>query len=40
MEQFEEILMGRDPSRVNFNVPAKGLFLERVRYPQRFGLGE
>jgi len=40
VEQFEEILMGRDPSRVNFNVPAKGLFLERVRYPQRFGLGE
>jgi len=38
--QFEEILNGRDPFRVNFNVPAKGLFLERVRYPQRFGLGE
>lgn len=37
--QFEEILAGKDPSRVNFNVPAKGLFLERVRYPERYGLG-
>jgi tRNA pseudouridine38-40 synthase len=38
--QFDEILEGKDPSRVNFNVPAKGLFLERVRYPERYGLGE
>jgi tRNA pseudouridine38-40 synthase len=37
--QFEEILEGRDPSRVNFNVPAKGLFLERVRYPESYNLG-
>jgi len=36
--QFEEILQGRDPSRVNFNVPAKGLFLERVRYPEHYHL--
>jgi len=39
MEQFEEILRGGDPARVNFNVPAKGLFLERVRYPEPYGLG-
>jgi tRNA U38,U39,U40 pseudouridine synthase TruA len=39
VRQFEEILLGRDPARVNFNVPATGLFLERVRYPERFGLG-
>ncbi len=37
--EFEEILMDKDPSRVNFNVPAKGLFLERVRYPEHYGLG-
>jgi tRNA pseudouridine38-40 synthase len=37
--QFIEILEARDPSRVNFNVPAKGLFLERVRYPEHYGLG-
>ena len=36
--QFEEILTGKDPARVNFNVPAKGLFLEAVRYPERYGL--
>jgi tRNA pseudouridine38-40 synthase len=39
LPHFEEILAGGDASRVNFNVPAKGLFLERVRYPERFGLG-
>jgi tRNA pseudouridine38-40 synthase len=39
VEQFEEILAGGDSSRVNFNVPAKGLFLERVRYPEHYGLG-
>jgi tRNA pseudouridine38-40 synthase len=39
VEQFEEILLGGDPARVNFNVPAKGLFLERVRYPEHYGLG-
>jgi tRNA pseudouridine38-40 synthase len=37
--QFVEILGGKDPSRVNFNVPAKGLFLERIRYPEHYGLG-
>jgi tRNA pseudouridine38-40 synthase len=36
---FEEILEGKDPTKVNFNVPAKGLFLERVRYPEHFQLG-
>jgi tRNA pseudouridine38-40 synthase len=40
MPLFSEILEGRDASKVNFNVPAKGLFLERVRYPERYGLGE
>ncbi len=39
VSQFEEILQGKDASRVNFNVPAKGLFLERIRYPAEFGLG-
>jgi tRNA pseudouridine38-40 synthase len=33
---FDEILEGKDPARVNFNVPAKGLFLERVRYPEHY----
>lgn len=37
--QLEKILEGNDPARVNFNVPAKGLFLERVRYPEHYGLG-
>jgi tRNA pseudouridine38-40 synthase len=36
--QFEEILQGQESSRVNFNVPAKGLFLERVRYPAHYQL--
>jgi tRNA pseudouridine38-40 synthase len=36
--QFEEILAGKDPARVNFNVPAKGLFLECVQYPEHYGL--
>lgn len=36
--QFEEILVSQDSTKVNFNVPAKGLFLERVRYPESFGL--
>ncbi len=40
VSQFEEILLSGDPSKVNFNVPAKGLFLERVRYPKHFQLGE
>jgi tRNA pseudouridine38-40 synthase len=35
---FDEILEGKDPARVNFNVPAKGLFLERVRYPEQYNL--
>ncbi len=29
--QFDEILEGKDPSKVNFNVPAKGLFLEQCQ---------
>jgi tRNA pseudouridine38-40 synthase len=36
--QFEEIFRSGDSSQVNFNVPAKGLFLERVRYPLHYGL--
>jgi tRNA pseudouridine38-40 synthase len=39
MGLFEEILLSGDSARVNFNVPAKGLFLERVRYPEHYGLG-
>ena len=38
LSEFEEILDGKDPARVNFNVPAKGLFLERIRYPNHFNL--
>ena len=34
--QFSEILEGRETSRVNFNVPAKGLFLEQIIYPQHY----
>ncbi len=37
---FDKILAGKDPSAVNFNVPAKGLFLERIRYPKHYGLEE
>jgi tRNA pseudouridine38-40 synthase len=33
MENFEEIAEGKDSNRVNFNVPAKGLFLVNVQYP-------
>ncbi|MFI5195133.1 MAG: tRNA pseudouridine(38-40) synthase TruA [Chitinophagales bacterium] len=36
--EFEEIAAGKNRSRVNFNVPAKGLFLEEVRYGKRFDL--
>ena len=38
--QFVQILEGRDASSANFNVPAKGLFLERVRYPEHYELEE
>jgi tRNA pseudouridine38-40 synthase len=38
LPEFEEILNGKDPARVNFNVPAKGLFLERIRYPEHYNL--
>src|SRR5579862_6777454 len=38
VSEFEEILEGKDSSRVNFNVPAKGLFLERIKYPEGYGL--
>lgn len=31
---FEEIAAGKNRNRVNFNVPAKGLFLMQVRYPE------
>jgi tRNA pseudouridine38-40 synthase len=36
--QFDEILEGREPSKVNFNVPAKGLFLNQIRYPDYYQL--
>ena len=36
--EFEDVLAGKDPTRVNFNVPAKGLFLQRIRYPSVYGL--
>jgi tRNA pseudouridine38-40 synthase len=37
-EQFKEILEGKEPSKVNFNVPAKGLFLDQIRYPEHYHL--
>ena len=37
-EQFNEILEGRSPSKVNFNVPAKGLFLDQIIYPEHYHL--
>jgi tRNA pseudouridine38-40 synthase len=36
---FVDIIQSKDVTRVNFNVPAKGLFLEAVKYPERFNLG-
>jgi tRNA pseudouridine38-40 synthase len=36
---FGDIVRAQHSTGVNFNVPAKGLFLERVRYPARFNLG-
>ena len=38
VDQFREILEGKEPSKVNFNVPAKGLFLEQIRYPEHYQL--
>jgi tRNA pseudouridine38-40 synthase len=35
LEEFEKIAREKDRSRVNFNVPARGLFLEKLRYPER-----
>ncbi len=32
--EFEEIALGKNRNRVNFNVPAKGLFLMQVSYPE------
>ena len=37
---LKKYLDGRDSSRVNFNVPAKGLFLERVQVSRALQLGE
>ncbi|HEY2350632.1 MAG TPA: tRNA pseudouridine(38-40) synthase TruA [Puia sp.] len=37
-DQFVDILEGRQPSKVNFNVPAKGLFLDQIRYPEHYHL--
>jgi tRNA pseudouridine38-40 synthase len=38
LSDFEKILEGKNPARVNFNVPARGLFLERIRYPEHYNL--
>jgi tRNA pseudouridine38-40 synthase len=38
IQQFREILDGREPSKVNFNVPAKGLFLDQIIYPNHYHL--
>jgi len=34
LEEFEKIATEKNRSKVNFNVPARGLFLENVRYPE------
>lgn len=34
-EEFAAILQGRDRKRAGANVPAQGLYLERVKYPSR-----
>lgn len=34
LAEFEEIILSRDCTRADFSVPAQGLFLEQVRYPQ------
>lgn len=39
LDEFGGILEGRDALRVNFNVPAKGLFLERINYPEHYQIG-
>ena len=38
VEDFERIAAGNDRSKVNFNVPAKGLFLEKLKYPEALGI--
>jgi tRNA pseudouridine38-40 synthase len=38
LEDFGKIAEGKDRSKVNFNVPAKGLFLEKLRYPAEYGI--
>jgi len=38
VEDFERIAAGKDRSKVNFNVPAKGLFLEKLKYPEELGI--
>ena len=32
LEQFEHIIVSKDPARANFAVPSHGLFLEKVNY--------
>lgn len=34
MEEFREIIEGKDNTKVNFGVPPQGLFLTGVRYPE------
>ena len=36
VEQFEKIIKEKNPSKVDFSVPAKGLFLNRVLFPEDF----
>lgn len=38
VDDFEKMAAGKDSSKVNFNVPAKGLFLEKVKYPAQFNV--
>jgi tRNA pseudouridine38-40 synthase len=34
IENFKEIIMGKDNSKAYFAVPAKGLFLDKVEFPE------
>jgi tRNA pseudouridine38-40 synthase len=39
-EEFPRILSHPDNTRTDFSVPAQGLFLTAVRYPEDFPWGE
>lgn len=40
IEEFREIIEAKDCTRASFSVPARGLFLEAVSYPQAYFSGQ